>query len=276
MKSEGSQGPVRFDARLAEGVAYFEQMLEIMPEDRTTLEFLVVAYEQLGQHEKSENTLLALTKLLIKEQDLEALQGLTPRLEASSSAAVQAMVLKVRTLTAPMPDLTPEAPKELTESEKTALCLQGAIKSELALADVLHKAGVLDDEAYRMVLEHLESTPMDGRVFLTSAVQVLEKENMTLSERAVEHLADACGTPPIPLASFDVNPSLVKAYPELMVRVRGVIPFAKLGTFTLVAVLNPLDEALKAEIAAVAPCRFYLADPAAVEQAIAKVYGSTV
>ena len=33
----------KFDARLKEGVAYFEQMLKVMPDDRTTLEFLAVA-----------------------------------------------------------------------------------------------------------------------------------------------------------------------------------------------------------------------------------------
>ena len=32
----------KFDAKLEEGVAYFEQMLAMMPDDRTTLEFLAV------------------------------------------------------------------------------------------------------------------------------------------------------------------------------------------------------------------------------------------
>ena len=50
-KAPAAEATPKFDARLAEGVAYFEQMLEIMPEDRTTLEFLVVAYDQLDQHE---------------------------------------------------------------------------------------------------------------------------------------------------------------------------------------------------------------------------------
>ena len=39
----------KFDARLKEGVAYFEEMLRVMPDDRTTLEFLSVAYPQLGE-----------------------------------------------------------------------------------------------------------------------------------------------------------------------------------------------------------------------------------
>ena len=68
--------PAKFDARLAEGVAYFEQMLEIMPDDRTTLEFLVVAYDMLGQHEKGQKALVSLTELLIKEHDIDALKGL--------------------------------------------------------------------------------------------------------------------------------------------------------------------------------------------------------
>ena len=44
----------KFDARLEEGVRYFEQMLQLMPDDRTTLEFLVVAYDQLNEKEKGE------------------------------------------------------------------------------------------------------------------------------------------------------------------------------------------------------------------------------
>ena len=39
----------KFDAKLEEGVAYFEQMLAMMPDDRTTLEFLAVVYPQMGE-----------------------------------------------------------------------------------------------------------------------------------------------------------------------------------------------------------------------------------
>ncbi len=72
----------KFDARLEEGVRYFEQMLEIMPDDRITLEFLVVAYDQLNEHEKSEKAVVMLTNLLLKQGDFAAAEGLLPRLEA--------------------------------------------------------------------------------------------------------------------------------------------------------------------------------------------------
>ena len=80
--SDMAEDEPKFDARLAEGVAYFEQMLQLMPEDRVTLEFLVVAYEQLDRHEDAQKALVSLTKILIKEHDTAALEGLLPRLEA--------------------------------------------------------------------------------------------------------------------------------------------------------------------------------------------------
>ena len=60
-----AETPPRFDARLKEGVAYFEEMLRVMPDDRTTLEFLSVAYPQLGETEK------AVSKLFPEESPVE-------------------------------------------------------------------------------------------------------------------------------------------------------------------------------------------------------------
>lgn len=267
--------PVKFDARLAEGVAYFEQMLEIMPEDRTTLEFLVVAYDQLGQHEKGQEALVSLTKLLIKEKDLTALQGLLPRLEASDFSPAKALLLKVTTMTGPAPDLTPEAPKELTPEEQQALAMGEASVAEIALVDVLHEGGVITDEESEQLRIHLQSLPTNGRVFLISALQILEKENMPLSEKCVEFLADKYGMPPIPLGSFEPNKTLFAALPKQMVQLRGVVPFAKLGNLTLYVTLNPVDDKIKSTVEALGPCRFYLADPASVESMVDKVFGLT-
>ena len=70
----------KFDARLKEGVEYFEQMLKVMPDDRTTLEFLAVAYPQLGELDKAEATVAALARVLLKEGDIESASALLPRL----------------------------------------------------------------------------------------------------------------------------------------------------------------------------------------------------
>ena len=267
--------PVKFDARLAEGVAYFEQMLEIMPDDRTTLEFLVVAYDMLGQHEKGQKSLVNLTKLLVRDHDLEALKGLLPRLRDSDYAPAKALYLKVSTLTAPEPDLTPEQPKALTEEEKTTLAVQEAVTAERALFDLLKEAGILTQADVDLYASHLVAPSVEGRIFLISALQILKNENSALYEKSVEHLADRYSTPPVPLAAFEPPKSFFGPYSPVTLRLRGVGPFAKLGNIMLIALVNPADEALRSALEAAGPCRFYLADPAAVEAVLDKALGGS-
>ena len=271
----GNESHAKFDARLAEGVAYFEQMLEIMPDDRTTLEFLVVAYDMLGEHEKGQKALVSLTKILLKENDLEALKGLLPRLKDSDYAPAKALHLKVSTLTAPAPDLTPEQPKELTEREKTALAAQEAVSSERSLLTVLKDAGIIAHSDFEVFAGHLLVPNVEGRIFLISALQILKNENPSLYEKSIEYLADHFSTPPIPLSAFEPSAANFNAYSKRIMRLRGVVPFAKLGNTMLIAMLNPADAALKAELESAGPCRLYLANPADIEAALDKVFGSS-
>lgn len=262
----------KFDTRLAEGVAYFEQMLQIMPEDRTTLEFLAVAYDQLGRSDDCQKTLISLARILVKERDVAALEGLLPRLESCNSPEARALVLKVHTLIAPAPDLTPERPAAVTVEEQAAEISAVAIESEVALVGSLASAGLLSAEEAKRAEELVRASPTDGRVFLTSALQILEKENLTLAEKCIAHLADTLGAPPIPLSAFPPPRDLVAKFPELVLRIRGVVPFASFGKHALVATLNPADDRLRTELGAIMPCRFYLADPSAVESALAALF----
>ena len=265
----------KIDSRLIEGVAYFEQMLQLMPEDRETLEFLAVAYGQLGRKEDAERTIVSLAKILVRDRDLTALEGLLPRLEAGETPEAKAIVLKVRTMVAPAPDLTPEAPPELTPEEQAKDTTREAIAAELALADQLADAGLLPEDQLKWVRTLTEASPVDGRIFLISALQILEKENFPLCEKCVAALADKFATPPIPLAAFDPPRDLVEKFPSILLRIRGAVPFAKLGTTALVALLNPADQELRAELNKVMPCRFYMADPSALETVLGKVFGES-
>ena len=262
----------KFDKRLLEGVAYFEQMLQLMPEDRTTLEFLVVAYGQLGRKEDEQKMLVSLAKILVKERDMAALEGLLPRLEECENAEARVLALKVRTMVAPAPDLTPETPREMTEAERVVMASRAAVRGELALVESLLADAIISEDDAKNLREHIQATPMDGRAFLVSALQILEKENLPLAEKCVAHLADTCGAPPIPLSSFEPPKDLVSKFSDVTMCVRGVVPFATLGNFALVAMLNPADEALRAEFTSVMPCRFYLADAAAVESTLGNLF----
>ena len=260
-----SETTPKFDARLKEGVAYFEEMLRVMPDDRTTLEFLAVAYPQLGEQEKAERALAALARVLLKEGDVESASALLPRLEACSLDEAKAAAIKVRVASAPRPDLSPEAAPRAGAPGGSVVA---ACASEAALADDLEAA---------TVAEALRGLPTDGggRPQLVSALAFVAHDHPDECEKCIAKLADKYGLPPIPLAAFDPDPALAAKLPEAVVRVRGVIPFARVGTTTLVAFLSPQDAALRRAVSgafAPGPTRFFLAEPADVESVLARLF----
>ena len=256
----------KFDARLEEGVRYFEQMLQLMPDDRTTLEFLVVAYEQLNEPEKGRNAVVSLAKLLLKQGDFAAAEGLLPRLEAIDTDEAKILALKVRRLAAPGPELVPETPKDLTPEELAAEESRVAVDAEVSLVELLWSNGLIaaEDAAMR-VRDQIVATPSGGGVFLVSALAILEKENFELCERCIAFLADRFGAPPVSISAFERKADLVGRFPAELLRVRGAVPFARIGDVALVALLNPADERLRGRLSEVMQCRFYLTLPSAAE-----------
>jgi len=255
----GEETP-HFDARLKEGVAYFEQMLKVMPDDRTTLEFLAVAYPQMGETEKSERVLAELARVLLKEGDLESAQALLPRLEACSEASAQTMAIRVRAAGAPRPELVPEAAPAQADNGFAA-----AVAAESALAEKLGEPETA---------EHIRALPDNGRAFLVSALSTLEKEKPDACERALAQLADECGDPPVPLDAFEPDRVLAKKLPTDLMRRRGVVPFARLGELALVVTLSPQDAELKRAVseALETKVRWFLAEPRHVEAALEKLF----
>ena len=148
------------------------------------------------------------------------------------------------------------------------------MKAEAALIRDLYAKNVVDASAAEVVQRHLGGLPEATRPFLVSALAILEKESGGMGEKAAVYMADAASAPPIPLQAFMPSAALMKQLPEEIVRVRGAVPFGRLGDTLLVAVLNPLDTAFHAEVEHLVgcPCRFFLADPHTTEDFLEKYF----
>lgn len=252
-----------FDAKLKEGVEYFEQMLKVMPDDRTTLEFLTVAYPQMGQPEKAEWALAELARVLLKEGDVEHAAALLPRLEACSGQKAKLMSIRIRASSGPRPELVPEAMPESPPPGDDVF--SEARDSEVKLAE---KLGDKEVAAQLMAMSD------NGRASLVSALYFLEREKGDSFEVTVARLCDEYKEPPVPLEIFTPDRKLAEKLGEELVKTRGVIPFATLGKLTLVAYLSPHDEGLKRKVekALGTKVRFYLATPEAVEKAVDAIW----
>ena len=280
------------NSKLLEGIAYFEKMLKVMPGDRTTLEFLSVAYEQLGDEEKQRTALVQLAETLLREKDYDAADAIGERLGVFSETDAQDMVRRIKSARNPVqlkavvrPGARPtraavraggaRAERALQEGGVSlAQVVMAAVKAEAALIRDLYAKNVVDASAAEVVQRHLGGLPEPTRPFLVSALAILEKESGGLGERAAVYMADAASAPPIPLQAFMPSAALVNQLPEEIVRVRGAVPFGRLGDTLLVAVLNPLDAEFHAEVERLvgSPCRFFLAEPHTTEDFLEKFF----
>ena len=284
------------NSKLLEGIAYFEKMLKVMPGDRTTLEFLSVAYEQLGDVEKQRTALIQLAEVLLREKDYDAAEAIGERLSGFPESDAQDMARRIKSVRNPIQlkavvrpgtaarpvrvaggALGERALPERAQPESgvsLAQVVMSAVKAEAALIRDLYAKNVVDATAAEVVQRHLGGLPEPTRPFLVSALAILEKESGGLGERAAVYMADAASAPPIPLQAFMPSAALVKQLPEEIVRVRGAVPFGRLGDTLLVAVLNPLDTEFHAEVERLAgcPCRFFLAEPHTTEDFLEKFF----
>jgi len=261
---------VDLEKELKEGIAYFEQVLDVLPGERTALEFLCVAYLQLGDGVKFLKHAVALSEVILREKDASGAADLIEKLKDNENPQAKEAVLKLQVLMGPKPVLQFEKP----ELRRTSATPSVAAKAEIALLERLVADGVLSKGLVQSAFDQLENLPTAQGDFLISALYILEKENLTGAADAVAAVADAALAPPVPLESFELVPADVRRLPEKLVKVRGTVPFAKLGNEWAVAVLNPLDEVLREEIetALGAKCHFFVAPPATVEKVLERIF----
>ena len=250
-------------------------MLQLTPDDRVTLQFLCVAYGQIGQLDKQRRALVSYAGVLLKEKDFEEADKLVEKLENYTEPDARAAILRIRAAHRPEPEAdAKKAAPPSTPGSKTTTAVYMAIKAEKKLARHLAERKVIGEADADALQDRLTALADVPGCFLVSTLSEIEKENTATAEAAAASLADETGTPPIPLEAYTIDDELAQTLPDSIVRVRGVLPFAKIGNTLLIATLNPFDDALKQQIesAAGAPCRFFLAHPRTMETTLDRLF----
>ena len=281
------------DPKMIEAIAFFENMLQTMPDDRTSLEFLVVAYEQTGQAEKRRDCLIRLSDTLLVEKDYDNAQVIAGYLSAYANfpparAAVERVAEMIQGQIVKsqyhreMQGLgvrMPAGPGEPAANAAHDLGLEvhalsrSASTAEMDLVWLWKDREYLPKELCMDVLHVLTARPVSDTPSLISALALLDEQHPELTEQVMVAMQRASDMPPIPLDLFEVSPAASSLLASAFVQVRGVLPFALLGEEALVAVLNPLNPDLQEETAARMgrPCHFFFAHPQAWRLAAEKV-----
>ncbi len=280
------------DPKVLEAIAFFEQMLQTMPLDRTSLEFLSVAYEQTGQDQKRRECLVRLADCLLAERDYENAQIIAARLSAYRDDA-QARAAAERVAEAIQGQVLGEIPvyerqvagglSEGSEAQQGELGRDAALEvhavsrsasaAEMDLVWYWIEHGLLPKDVGMDVLHTLTERPVTDAPVLISAFALLDEMHPELTDGLLEAMQRVAEVPALPLELFELQPQALQALPSHYIHVKGVLPFALMANELLCAVLNPLNAALRAETVRTAgrPCHFFLAHPRVWQQAARNV-----
>lgn len=274
------------DPKLKEAIAFFEQMLQTMPGDRTSLEFLTVAYEKTGDQEKRRDCLIRLAETLLSEKDFDHAQIIAGYLSAYTdyppaktavehvAEVVQSQILKsqyhreVQGIGETVPPLAGESAADLATAElglEIHAWSRSASTAEMDLVWLWKEREYLPKDICMDVLHVLTDRPVTDTPVLISALALLDEQHPELTEQVMEVMQRASEIPPIPIELFEVVPTAASLLPSAFIKIKGVLPFATLGDEVLVALLNPMNPALQEETVAriKKPCHFFLAHPRA-------------
>jgi tetratricopeptide (TPR) repeat protein len=257
------------DSEIWAAVSAFEKILEAVPTDRLAIETLADAFEKLGDKAKSQQYLLRLVDVVLLENDSAAGPALIEKLEAYGR---EEAMLQARKRVEQM--LARDAAARMAAEKNTTTVRKAAdITHEVSLAWELLQEAKLSQAEYSAVVQDLSENSSKRIDVPVSVLHALADRQFKGMDKVLTHLCKLSGLPLIVLSSFELNPEAFMLLPmEFMTR-RGAIVFDLMGRDALVAVLNPVDKDLQADVKRVLKraCHFYLSNSSDYDAVLAAI-----
>jgi hypothetical protein len=254
-------------------ISAFEQILQAMPNDRSSLDALADAYQKIGDHTRAKEYLVRLCNVLLAEPDVQGAIALLDRVKpyADSDATAKGLVARIEELAAVASAGTAERPRSGGGGEAQRGGFNMA--DELAMAWNLLQANEITQDEYGGIVQDLTEMSVGSGASTVSVLHVLESRSFKNLEKIIGFISQDSGTPIISLASFELPYDAVSLLPLDLVVKRGVLVFELFGKDALVAVLNPYNKPLRKDVESTVGrrCHFFVVVASEFDHALERV-----
>lgn len=259
-------------------ISAFEQILEAMPNDRSSLEALSHAYEQIGDHTRAKDYLLRLARVVVNEGDWDAAEQVSRQLSpyAVEDVEVANAVRSIRERAPAAEEPAPPAGLEQLFGEQPVAEPRYEsfnLADELSFAWSLLEDNHLTQEEYAALVQDLTDMASSEATTTVSVLHALEVRTFKGLERLLVAVSKSCATPIITLGHFDIQQAAVEALPlDFMVR-RGALVFDFIGQEPLVVVMNPHDLKLRKAVQSLTgkTCHYFMTLPSDFDTAMTRM-----
>jgi len=269
MSKKPSRELSQTESEVWNAIGQFEKILEVMPNDRFSLETLADAYEKIGDHTRVKDYLLRLANVLADEGDEDAAHEILLKLKQFDKPEQN-----VKDTIARLENLQSEkVMADVIDSGQTPASRQGHIAAEISMAWNLLQAKKLSQEEYSLIVHDLSEN--SGRIsdIPVSTMHALHDRHYAGISDIMAFVATACNTPMICLANFELLKDVFSLLSLEFMTNRGAIVFEIIGNDALVALLNPYDNQLKMDVTGLTgkDCHYFLVAPEDFDNALGKV-----
>ncbi len=261
-------------------IAAFEQILEIMPQDRASLDTLSHAYAQTGDVTRAIDLMLRLGEVLLAERDVEAARELQGRLSqyAADDERLQTLFRRIEEMPAAAPVVTVAERAAAFEQVRPAAVQVASrrgfsMSDEIACAWNLQQAGELTSEEYAQVVHDLTEMSASNAGMTASLMHVLESRQFKNLPRIMAFAAGQTRTPVLSLSGYEMTTDILSFLPvEFMVQ-RGAMIFGQIEKDVLAVVMNPYSKTIRDDVATITgrKCHFYMALPSEFDAAVGRI-----
>jgi len=259
-------------------IAALEQILDVMPNDLTSLEALAHAYEEIGDKSRARDYFIRLGLAFVDKGDLGGAQEVLEKLLTAAEDDPRVKELADQIEAASARSVSVEGDRGSKASKAGAQVEQFvrsrvSIDEELTFAWNLLLAKQIGQEEYASVVHDLTEMSATDSSSTISVLHVLEFRASKSLDRVMGYVAKECGTPIVGLSNFGFPVEAITALNiEFMVR-RGVIVLGFIGPEALVVVMNPYNKELRKEVESRLgrKCHFFICLPSEFDQAVAKI-----
>jgi len=269
MNKKTSKELSQTESEVWNAIGQFEKILEVIPNDRFSLETLADAYEKIGDHTCANDYLLRLANVLADEGDEDAAHEILLKLKQFDKPGqnVKDTIARLENLQ------SKKVMAVVIDSGKTPASRQGHIAAEISMAWNLLQAKKLSQEDYSLIVHDLSEN--SGRVndVPASTLHALHDRHYAGISDIMAFIATACNTPMICLANFELQKDIVSLLSWEFMTNRGAIVFETIGNDALIALLNPYDNQLKMDVTGLTgkDSHYFLVTPEDFDNALGKV-----
>lgn len=277
MAAEENAPTMGSESEVRRAISAFEQILAVMPTDRTSLEAVAHAYEEIGATEESIAYWVRLGEVLLDEGDTQAVEQALEHLKpyAKSNPEVESLFARMVTH---VYDRNARVGSGAGDGDVGRPRGAGSVDAELSFAWDIKEAGELSEEEYASIAEDLTELSATDAAATVSVMHVLEARGFKNLERIVQLVSKECRMPFINLSFFDIKPEVHSLLPMEFCVQRGVLPFGTLGDEVQVVVMNPYHKRLHQEVdqRIGKRCHFFLALPSDFDAALTRISGAAL